>query len=141
MFGKQQRQANTTRILRCETLKDRRLLATIPVTLNSDSLVPDPTDGEITLREAVQYISEDFILDSTDPDALTFDFANLGTNDKIVFDNGVFGDLSIDPNLKDTITLSHGELLITNPVEIDGDLDGPAGPPTLRRLHEVSYHP
>ncbi len=59
------------------------MLATIPVTLASDAGSPVDTDNGITLREAISYVNGVLVPDG---DKTQFDFANLGTNDKIVFD-------------------------------------------------------
>ena len=94
-----------------ERLEDRRLLATIPVTLSSDAVSP-VDDGEITLREAIQYVNG---VNVPDTDKTAFDFANLGTNDTIHF---------ALPAGENTITLAHGELSITESVKIDAEGQG-----------------
>src|SRR5690606_30690670 len=94
-----------------EQLEDRRLLATISVTLISDAASP-VGDGEITLREAISYVNGDPVPEG---DQTTFDFANLGTNDTIIFD--------LDPT-EDTITLTEGELNIPEAVTIDASMLG-----------------
>lgn len=43
-----------------ERLEDRRVLATLTVSLATDAQTP-VEDGKLTLREAIQYINEDFI--------------------------------------------------------------------------------
>jgi hypothetical protein len=89
-----------------EQLEDRRVLATIPVTLTSDALNP-VNDGEITLREAISYVNGDPVPLA---DRSVFDFANLGTNDTITFAPGLSGD----------IDLTQGQINITDDVTIIG---------------------
>lgn len=96
-----------------ERLEDRRMLATLVVNSDADTLLP-VNDGDLTLREAIQYVSGEVV---PSLDRLAFDFANLGTNDRIVFDDSVFGS---GPGQIDTIELLHGELSISNSVEING---------------------
>ncbi len=93
-----------------EQLEDRRLLATISVTLASDAASP-ADDGEITLREAITYVNTQVV----PPNDLATINGNLGTNDKIVFDPSVFAS-------PQTITLTAGELAITNSVIIDASM-------------------
>jgi len=96
-----------------EQLEDRRMLSTIPVTLASDAASP-VDDGEITLREAIQYVNGVTVPAA---DQTAFDFANLGTNDTIVFSTELADGLN-----GATITLTNGELLITRSVTIDASM-------------------
>ncbi|MEN0111375.1 MAG: hypothetical protein AAF805_11695 [Planctomycetota bacterium] len=116
---------NNRRTLSIEALEDRRVLATLIVN-TSDDFANDQNNGDLTLREAIRIVNGDYILP---PGSTTDDAAQvllhdgqgnptpLGTNDKIVFDDSVFGTAQ---GQEDTIELLHGELLITNSVVIDG---------------------
>ncbi|MCA9242175.1 MAG: hypothetical protein KDA37_18315 [Planctomycetales bacterium] len=93
-----------------EQLEDKRVLATLTVSSDSDSGVVDPDDGIVTLREAIQYVNKDYLLTGVEADAQTFSYLDLGTNDKIVFANGI-----------SSIQLSYNEaLIIKNSVVIAG---------------------
>lgn len=112
-FSRQARLAKATRRKRLsrqisrgiEQLEDRRLLSTIPVTLASDAANP-VNDGKITIREAIAYVNGEFV---PPEDRAIFDYANLGTNDTILFDPDLDGE---------TIVLSAGQLEINRTVEI-----------------------
>ena len=98
------------RTLRHEQLEDRRMLATLTVSTNTDSSVLPVNDGILELREAITYVNgaipgaDDrtaWIDESVDP---------LGTNDTILFDSSLAGG---------TILLTEGDLDITEAVTID----------------------
>lgn len=93
-----------------EHLEDRRVLATIPVTLASDAADPTDQDNGITLREAVAYVNG-VVPDADDLAIIDFSNGGFGTNDRIIFNL---------PVGEDTIELLHGELLISRSVEIMG---------------------
>ena len=96
--------------LRFEQLEDRRMLATIPVSLATDAANPTDLDNGITLREAITYVNTG---DVPNGDQALIDFTEaLGTNDKIIFDSTLSGD---------TITLTEGQLYLLSSVNIDAE--------------------
>lgn len=108
------------RPLRVEQLEDRRVLATLTVSITSDGIIAE-NDGNLTLREAIAYVN----LTST-PGPADLAHINLsepfGQNDTIKFAS----------NLADeTTTLTQGQLDITQSVTIDATVDG-AGPSNVR---------
>lgn len=106
-----------------ESLEDRRVLATIPVTLNADAPMPSGADGGITLREAITYVNTQSVPQG-DRNLGLFDVNDLGTNDKITFDsslNGTTIKLGVDANGQPLdFEFITAELSITESVVIDG---------------------
>lgn len=93
-----------TRGLHIEPLEQRSMLATLVVTSILDNPIP-VNDGIITLREAVAYINQDAAAGSAD--AAQFDVTTLGQNDKIVFDESLFGAADPDGIRRAEIELEH----------------------------------
>jgi len=101
--------------LSLERLEDRRMLATVTVT----TLAENPSlaivdDGQITLREAIQYVNGDFLpiengLDLAQIDG-EFKRDDPTQDDKIIFESSVTG----------SIILTLGEIDIRREVEIEG---------------------
>ncbi len=108
-----------THSMRHEHLEDRRMLATLTVSVDYDGLI-DTDDGTLTLREAIAYVNGDAQPEL--PDLSQIDLTEaFGTNDKIVFDPSLF--VSGDPT-KAKIELMHAEtsssaLVISNDVIIE----------------------
>ncbi|MDC0936619.1 hypothetical protein OAS39_10055 [Pirellulales bacterium] len=98
---------NPSRRLRYENLEDRRMLATLTVTVADDFI--DEDDGILTLREAIGYVNDDIVPigDEFNNIELTEGF---GTNDTIVFSSALAGS---------TIELTGGEIVIDRSVVID----------------------
>ena len=88
----------SSRKLRFENCEDRRMLATFTVNVDYDTDSWVDTDTEVSLREAIERAN----VFSPGPDTITFD-------------SSVFG-----PGLADTISLTAGQLAITDSVTIDG---------------------
>ena len=97
---------NNRRLLRHEQLEDRRMLATLTVSVDDDGAIAE-NDGNLTLREAVAYVNQDAFPGVNDQAHIT---GTLGTNDTILFDSSLAGG---------TILLTEGELDITEAVTID----------------------
>ncbi len=101
-----------------EYLEDRRLLATIPVTLASDAASP-VDDGEITLREAITYVNEGI----APPNDLALINGNLGQNDRIIFDPSLDGQtITLGKDWTANQLLFREALTITNSVTIDATM-------------------
>jgi hypothetical protein len=87
------------------------MLATLTVNIDGDGIVTN--NGQLTLREAIAYVNGTDTPGSLDSAQIDETQDQLGTNDKIVFSSGLNGE---------TITLTQGELLITQIVTIDASL-------------------
>jgi hypothetical protein len=143
-----------SRRLRIEPLEDRRVLATLTVNVATDTHIN--TDGNLTLREAIEVIAQGSTtgLDST---TITNQISgSLGTNDTIVFDSSLsgstitlskastFGQLGITKDLKiDASSLAagitiEGQQTNSNPNNGDGirlfNITAPSGVPTVEMI-------
>ncbi len=122
-------QSSAKRSMRFESLEDRRMLATLTVNSLSENidLVPN-NNGELTLREAIQYVNVDALAEPLDIESNGVVHIDgipglPGVVDKIVFDPALFA--SGDPT-KATIELLHEDepasstaLVISNDVIIE----------------------
>ena len=113
------------------------MLATLPVTLRNDAASPTDLDGGITLREAITYVNTGVVPDG---DQALFDYANLGTNDTIIFDSSLNGD-----KIEIQTANGFGQFLITKPVTIDASMlsmgitiDGTNGADHMPGTHDGS---
>lgn len=95
------------RLLSCEVLEPRRMLATLTVNTLSDNPISD--DGQFSLREAITVISQDYNPTNTNGDKDQIS-GNVGQNDIIQFASNVTG----------AIDLALGEMMIKKSVVIQG---------------------
>jgi len=117
-MGRQKTCISSSRTPRFESLEDRRVLATLTVNADYDSMA-DIDDGNLTLREAIRVVNDDYnpVLSNGDNLQINTFGGNepIGTNDTIIFNL---------PAGQKTITLDSssggpGHLEITQTVTID----------------------